>query len=139
MYSFNSKIRYSECDSDGRLTLPSLLNYFQDCSTFQSEELGVGVGYLKAHHQVWVLSAWQIEVERYPRLCEEVEIGTFPHEFKAFLGSRNFFMRTKDGRTHNGEEASSGYESPCEQWAVHQYCHGISAGRFWQKTRSTAA
>ncbi|MBQ8230525.1 MAG: acyl-[Lachnospiraceae bacterium] len=98
MYSFDSKIRYSECDSEGKLTLPGLMNYFQDASTFQSELLGVGVNYLKAHHQVWVLSSWQIEVERYPRLCEDVEIGTFPYDFKAFLGSRNFFMRTKDGQ-----------------------------------------
>ena len=98
MYSFDSKIRYSECDSEGRLTLPALMNYFQDASTFQSESLGVGVDYLKAHHQVWVLSSWQIDVERYPRLCEDVEIGTFPYDFKAFLGSRNFFMRTNDGQ-----------------------------------------
>ena len=97
MYSFKSKVRYSEVDKDGQLSIEALMNYFQDCSTFQSEELGVGVGYLKAHHQVWVLSAWQIEVERYPRLCEEVEIGTFPYAFKAFMGSRNFFMRSAGG------------------------------------------
>lgn len=97
-YSFNSKIRYSESDSEGRLTLCSLLNYFQDCSTFQSESLGVGIDYLKEHHQVWVLSFWQIIVERYPRLCEEVEIGTFPYEFKRFMGSRNFFLKSADGQ-----------------------------------------
>ena len=69
MYSFDSKIRYSECDSEGRLTLAALLNYFQDCSTFQSEALDVGIEYLKEKHLVWVLSFWQIEVERYPRHC----------------------------------------------------------------------
>lgn len=97
MYTFNSKIRYSESDSEGKLSLCSLLNYFQDCSTFQSEELGVGIQYLKEHHLVWVLSSWQIVVERYPSLCEKVEIGTFPYDFKGFLGYRNFFMRTGDG------------------------------------------
>lgn len=97
-YTFEGKIRYSETDSEGRLTLSSLLNYFQDCSTFQSEMLGVGWKYMKEKGLVWVLSAWQIEVERYPVLCEEVEIGTMPYEFKGFLGSRNFFMKDKDGR-----------------------------------------
>ena len=97
MYSFDCKIRYSECDSEGRLTLAALLNYFQDCSTFQSEALDVGIEYLKEKHLVWVLSFWQIEVERYPRLCEEVEIGTFPYAFKAFMGNRNFFMRSAGG------------------------------------------
>lgn len=39
MYSFKSKIRYSETDSRGRLSLEALLDYFQDCSAFQSEAL----------------------------------------------------------------------------------------------------
>ena len=97
MYSFDSRIRYSETDSEGKLTMASLLNYFQDCSTFQSEELGVGVADLKEKHRVWVLSSWQIVVDRYPGLCESVKIGTFPYEFKGFLGHRNFVMMTAEG------------------------------------------
>lgn len=97
MYTFNSQIRYSECDSQARLTLAALLNYFQDCSTFQSEVQGVGGEYLKENNLVWVLSSWQIVVNRYPRLCEEVEIGTFPYAFKGCLGYRNFLMRTAGG------------------------------------------
>lgn len=97
MYTFESRIRYSETDSEGRLTMASLLNYFQDCSTFQSESLGLGVSYLKEQHRVWVLSSWQIEVRRYPELCEQVRTGTFPYDFKGFLGSRNFVMETTEG------------------------------------------
>lgn len=97
MYTFNSQIRYSECDSRARLTLAALLNYFQDCSTFQSEALGVGGEYLKENNLVWVLSSWQIVVARYPRLCEEVEIGTFPYAFRGCFGYRNFLMRTAGG------------------------------------------
>ncbi len=97
MYSFDSKIRYSECDAQCKLRLESLLNYFQDASTFQSEELGVGFSYLVPRNQVWVLAAWQIEISRYPALGEEVETGTFPYDFKGFVGSRNFFMKSKSG------------------------------------------
>jgi acyl-ACP thioesterase len=97
MYTFDGRIRYSECDSEGNLTLPALLDYFQDCSTFQSEDLGVGIEFLKARNLVWVLASWQIDVLSTPRLLDEVEIGTFPYEFKGFLGYRNFFMRSKDG------------------------------------------
>lgn len=97
MYTFDSRIRYSETDSEGKLSLEALLNYFQDCSTFHSEELGLGLAYLKEHRLVWVLSSWQIVVERYPSLCERVEVGTFPYEFRGFLGFRNFFMKAEDG------------------------------------------
>ena len=46
MYSFEGRVRYSECDDAGRLSLVSLINYFQDCSTFQSESLGLGIARL---------------------------------------------------------------------------------------------
>ena len=52
MYAFDSRIRYSETDSEGRLTLNALLNYFQDCSTFHSEDVGLGIGYMKEIGQV---------------------------------------------------------------------------------------
>lgn len=98
MYVFDSKIRYSEIDADGKLSMAALINYFQDCSTFQSEELGVGIQYLGERHLAWVLVSWQIEVERYPRLCERVTVGTKPYEMKAFLGNRNFLMMDSQGR-----------------------------------------
>ena len=97
MYTFDSSIRYSEVDSEGRLTMASLINYFQDCSTFQSEDLGLGVAQLKERHLVWVLSSWQIVAERYPKLCETVRIGTLPYSMKAFLGYRNFVMLDEKG------------------------------------------
>lgn len=97
MYTFDARIRYSETDSEGKLTLASLINYFQDASTFQSEDLGVGVKYNKENHLVWVLASWQIVVERYPKHGDEVIVGTYPYDFKSFLGFRNFVMTTKDG------------------------------------------
>ena len=97
MYAFDSRIRYSETDSEGRLTLNALLNYFQDCSTFHSEDVGLGIGYMKAIGQVWVLSAWQIVVNRYPQLGEKVRIVTLPYELKTFLGYRNFAMLDEKG------------------------------------------
>lgn len=97
MYTFDSRIRYSEMDSEGRLTLPALLNYFQDVTTFQSEDLGVGIQYTRELHLGWVLSAWQIVVDRYPSLYEKVTIGTLPYEFKSFMGSRNFVMMDEKG------------------------------------------
>ena len=97
MYSFESRIRYSETGSDGRLTLLSLLNYFQDCAIFHSEDLDVGVEYLEKIHGVWVMNSWQIDIDRYPKLGEQVRIQTHPYDFKLCLGSRNFGMADKEG------------------------------------------
>lgn len=97
MYKFNSRIRYSEIDSEGKLSLESLLDYFQDCSTFHSEDIGVGLQYLYERKMAWVLSAWQINAVRYPELGEQVVIGTAPYEFRGFMGCRNFLMESAEG------------------------------------------
>ena len=98
MYSFDSCVRYSEVGEDKKLTLNGMINYFQDCSTFHSEELQVGVGKLEALQRVWVLSSWQIVIDRYPSLCERIRISTWPYQFQGFLGWRNFAMTDGDGR-----------------------------------------
>lgn len=97
MYIYESRIGFSESDSKGNLSLTGLLNYFQDVATFQSEDLGVGWNYIHQLDMVWVLSSWQLVINRYPRTCEVVEIGTFPYAFKGCFGYRNFVMRTKEG------------------------------------------
>ena len=38
MYSFKSRVRYSELAADKRLSLVSIINYFQDCCTFEAED-----------------------------------------------------------------------------------------------------
>lgn len=97
MYTFGSRIRYSEVDKNAELTIESLIDYFQDCSTFQTQDGPATMEYLRQKNIAWVLNSWQIVIGRYPKLCEEVTIGTVPYELKGFFGHRNFFMDTKDG------------------------------------------
>lgn len=97
-YEFDGRVRYSEIDHRGTMTLPALINYFQDCSTFHSESIGLGMERLKHDKKAWVLSYWQIVVERYPRLCEDITVGTFATEFKGLYGNRNFYMKDETGK-----------------------------------------
>lgn len=97
-YTFKSRVRYSEIDYKGELTLPGLINYFQDCSTFQSEELGLGLETLKEKNRAWLLSYWQVVVDRYPKMGEEITTGTFAYDFRGLFGERNFFMQDEEGK-----------------------------------------
>ena len=97
VYEFSGRIRYSEVDHRAQLTLPALIDYFQDCSTFHSEAAGVGMEWLKQEQKAWVLSHWQIVVDRYPHLYEEVFVGTFAYKFRGLMASRNFYMRDAAG------------------------------------------
>lgn len=97
MYTFDSRIRYSEVGQDSRLTTEALIDYFQDCSGFQSEDLEIGVEYLREHGIAWVVNYWQIELFRNPSLGELVQVGTAPYAFMHFMGMRNFAMKAADG------------------------------------------
>jgi len=96
-YQFKGRIRYSEVDEEHRLTLPGIVDYFQDCSTFQSEELGVGLDLMEKRKRAWILAYWQIEIKRFPVLGEEVTTETWPYAFSGFMGERNFRMTDAKG------------------------------------------
>ena len=97
MYNFTSRIRYSETDANGRLTPEKLIDYFQDCSTFQSEDSGIGVKGMLERGLAWIIVYWRVEIYRMPGMGEEVRIGTLPYEMKGGVGLRNFLMETIDG------------------------------------------
>lgn len=98
VYEFAGKVRYSEIDHRGRMTLPALINYFQDSSIFHSESVGRGMQALREEGKAWVLSYWQVIVHRYPKLGETVVTGTFATGFKGFFGNRNFYMNDGTAR-----------------------------------------
>jgi acyl-ACP thioesterase len=92
MYTLQSRVRYSEVTKDLNMDLYSILNYFQDCSNFQSADLGVGVEYLMGCGRVWLLSAWQVTLIEPPRLFDRITVGTWPYAFKGMYGYRNFIL-----------------------------------------------
>ncbi|MDO5136426.1 MAG: thioesterase, partial [Eubacteriales bacterium] len=79
------------------LTLPGILDYFQDCCTFHSEDIGQGMKELRKRNRAWVLASWQVVVNRAPVLGEELVVTTIPYEFRGFIGMRNFTMDTREG------------------------------------------
>lgn len=99
MYSFQSRVRYSEVGYDKKLELSSIVDYFQDCSTFQSEDLGVGLDYFEGSNRAWLLSSWQIVINDYPSFADEITTSTWPYDFKGIYGYRNFIIQGKQRET----------------------------------------
>lgn len=97
MYSFDSRIRYSEVDQKCLLSLDKLIDYFQDCSTFHSDSVGYGVKATAAEQRCWMILNWYIEIERMPELGEAVTTVTWPYSFKSCRGGRSFGMKDKEG------------------------------------------
>lgn len=100
MYTFNTRLRYSELDSNLKLPLVSLVNLFQDCSTFHSESIGKGIEYLYSHNKVWIICAWQIEIYDQPGLLEDISVNTWPYKFDSLFGYRNFTLTNSYGKVY---------------------------------------
>lgn len=98
MYEFKERVRYSETDENEQATILSLVNALQDCSTFHSTEVGLTVEHLREMKRAWLLSYWDIYIDRMPRLCERITIGTCPHAFRGVLAHRNFWIKDEEGR-----------------------------------------
>lgn len=97
MYTFNSRVRYSEIAEDGRISVNALIDYMQDCTNFQSEDLGVGLAWHKEHNLMWVLNSWQIIIKSYPKMGENITVGTQSYGYEKMLGFRNFLITDASG------------------------------------------
>lgn len=92
MYTFKSVVRFSETGKDSKLTIPHLISYFQDCSNFHSNSIGLYKEKLIGMDRAWFLSSWQIVINSRPNIDEEIEVETRAYEIKGFYGLRNFIM-----------------------------------------------
>jgi acyl-ACP thioesterase len=97
MYTFESRVRYSETAEDGRISVPALMDYMQDCTNFQSEDLGVGLEFHAEKGLMWVLNSWQILIEQYPKMGETITVGTQSYGYEKMFGYRNFLITDAAG------------------------------------------
>ena len=97
-HTFTSQVRYSECGPDSRLRLDNIINYFQDCSVFQTEAVGLGPKVWKARKAGWLIVSWRIRIHEYPEMLSPVTAATWAYSFHGMEGDRNFTLTAEDGR-----------------------------------------
>lgn len=72
------QVRPSEVDRNKRIRLSSLLNYLQEVAWHNANVLDAGVEQLQAAGVSWVLIRLKLEIDRLPRLGEEMRIESWP-------------------------------------------------------------
>ena len=114
MYTFKSTVRFSETDKDNKLSIPQLISYFQDCSNFHSNSIGLYKDKLLGINRAWFLTSWQIVIEKRPRIDEKIEVETRADENKevcAYANSVWFYVDTTKGKPVKYEQAEgTGFE-----------------------------
>ncbi len=93
------KVRYSEVDRVGKVPYHQILDYFQDCSTLQSEILGDGVRRDWDMDRAWFLIGYDILIQRLPRLHEDLTITTEAIRMRRYYGYRRFMIIDSKGET----------------------------------------
>lgn len=97
IYTYESRVRYSEIGEDANMTLFSLFNNFQDCCTFHGEEAGVGLKHNLERGHGWIIANVQSVINRMPRFGERLRITTWAEGFRGMIAHRDFSMESADG------------------------------------------
>lgn len=97
MYTFKTKVRYSEINVNRVVRPEAIVNFLQDCTMFHSNSVGGGVDFYKQEKKAWVLNSWQIEVKRQLLEEEEITVCTWPYDFTGAYGHRNFMILDSKG------------------------------------------
>ena len=93
----DGRVRFSETGEDRKLTLVGLMNYYQDCCTFHSEDVGISVFETSRQHLAWLVNYWQIDIEQMPKLGDKIRTITNPYDCRGFLAWRNLEMLSWEG------------------------------------------
>lgn len=98
MFIWNTKIMYSQLGSNCTLSLPALLDLFQDIATLHAHEMGSGLEYLYSIDRAWIMSRWRVRLGRLPRCGDDVAVRTRAYECRRALNRRAFELVGKEGQ-----------------------------------------
>lgn len=98
MYSWDTRVRFSETGPDGKLTMAGLLALFQDAGYQHAEDRGLGVSYTRAERKTYYLLSWNIAAYDMPPVGEQVRISTWFCRAAGPLAGKSLTMTGNDGR-----------------------------------------
>lgn len=100
-------IRSYDVDTARKLSMESLLKYFQEAAWNHAEHLGLGYSHLRTRNQIWVLSRMMVLADSYPEWSQSVVLRTWPCGSISLFALRDFELLDDHGRRLLG--ATSGW------------------------------
>jgi len=91
------RIHVYESGPDGKLTLSSLFDFFQDIASEHAIALGYGRDELMKNNNYWVLSRMYSVIEKWPSLGGKISIRTWPRGTEKLFALRDFIATAEDG------------------------------------------
>lgn len=97
VYQEKKRVTCYESDSTEKMLPTTAMNYFQEASTNQGNQLGLGGDYLKANNLAWFLVKYCIRFNDYPRYQDEVTVTTRATGMEKFCATRRFTIEDGAG------------------------------------------
>ena len=92
-------VRSYDMYPNGRLSVPSLLNFLQEAAGIHAAKLKFGMHDMSARNETWVLSRMRVEIERWPEFREPIVVETWPKGTDRLFAVRDFLVYDKNGNT----------------------------------------
>ena len=92
------EIYYHDIDYNMKALITSLVNFFGDVAMYQSEELGIGIDYLRSNNVAWVLYKWDIYILEFPHYGDKIIVKTSAYSLKKFYAFREYEICNGEGK-----------------------------------------
>lgn len=90
------EVTFYECDINGTMTLPMLLNSVIKTSEAQSEQLQVSTDQLQKLGITWVITQHEMNIHRLPKVGQLIKITTQGTSYNKYFCYREFWVQDKE-------------------------------------------
>ncbi len=97
-YKKKYNIRSYECDRNNNLRILTLMNILQDVADDSAASLGFGLDFCIKNGMTWVGANYILEIERLPKMHEDITIVTWPSAKNKLSAYRDFEIFGNDGK-----------------------------------------
>lgn len=91
------KIPVSLCDSEAKLSVPSVFSLFMDMASEHAKTLNLGMDVLLKKNLIWVAAKTKFVVHRYPQMLSDVSLATWPEAPGSIRYNRYYTVSDQDG------------------------------------------
>ncbi|QJD77217.1 acyl-[acyl-carrier-protein] thioesterase [Spirosoma rhododendri] len=90
-------LRGYDCDANGRLSIPALMNMMQESANRNALDYGIGIADLATHGVGWMLMRFRLRMHHYPTYGQEIRVVTYPTSVEKYFIYRDFQVLADDG------------------------------------------
>lgn len=96
-YTKQYEVMYRDSDYKLRCKLASMVDFFCDIGNIHAEAVGDSIDFQLSHGCTWVFYKYDINIYKYPKYRQKINVTTVPLGFKKFYAFRKYLIKNEDG------------------------------------------